>query len=581
MKIGRNSVDMKEKIEKFNFKEMKSELQWMAQYIKDYRGRIFFLIFIGVASVLMGLAGTYLSKELIDGVTTGVFSGIWGNLAQVIIAMVLFTGVSLAATAVQNLYTARFRLDVSRQMKKELFSQIMGSDWLDLTKHHSGDLVNRMTRDLDNVVNGVTGIVPTLAVSGMRFLAAFALMVYYDPMVAALSFLMGPVLLIASRFLTGRMRAYSIENQEVFGKNQSFIQEAVQNVLIVKTFSLKSLFERKMGDLQDEMYDVSYKQTRFATFSNIAIHIMSQIVYLLILGWCAYRLFTNSITVGTLVLFLNLAGKIQAPFTSLVALVPTVIGSAASAGRIMELYRIPQEKNGRENGSVLAGKSAGVKIKNASFAYQEKELVLDNVSFYAAPGEMTALIGPSGEGKTTLLRLILGLANVQTGSIAVCSCVGHVPVSAGTRRYFSYVPQGNSCFSGTIEENLLLGKPDATQEEMRRALEDACIWDFVASLPQGLQTCLGEKGLGISEGQAQRIAIARALLHEAPILLLDEATSALDVETEKKVLSRLKNAGTGKTCIFTTHRPSVAGLCDKVYRVSACKIVEEQNITNC
>ena len=171
--------------------------------------------------------------------------------------------------------------------------------------------------------------------------------------------------------------------------------------------------------------------------------------------------------------------------------------------------------------------------------------------------------------------------NVQTGSIEVCSHIGCVPISAGTRRYFSYVPQGNSCFSGTIEENLRLGKPDATQEEMRRALEDASIWDFVASLPQGLQTCLGEKGLGISEGQAQRIAIARAILHEAPILLLDEATSALDVETEKKVLSRLKDAGTGKTCIFTTHRPSVAGLCDKVYRVSACKVVEEQNITNC
>ena len=552
---------MKEKIKKFNFKEMKSELRWMAKYIKNYRGRIFLLVFIGVASVLMSLAGTYLSKELIDGVTTGVFSGIWENLAQVIVAMVLFTGVSLAATAIQNLYTARFRLDVSRQMKKELFSQIMGSDWLDLTKRHSGDLVNRMTRDLDNVVNGVTGVVPTLAVSGMRFLAAFVLMVHYDPIVAALSFLMGPVLLVASRFLTGKMRAYSIENQEVFGKNQSFIQEAVQNVLIVKTFSLKSLFEQKMGDLQDEMYDVSYKQTRFATFSNIAIHIMSQIVYLLILGWCAYRLFTNSITVG--------------------ALVPTVIGSAASAGRIMELYRIPQEKNDKESGSILAGKSVGVKIKNASFGYKEKELVLDNVSFYAAPGEMTALIGPSGEGKTTLLRLILGLTNVQTGSIEVCSHIGCVPISAGTRRYFSYVPQGNSCFSGTIEENLRLGKPDATQEEMRRALEDASIWDFVASLPQGLQTCLGEKGLGISEGQAQRIAIARAILHEAPILLLDEATSALDVETEKKVLSRLKDAGTGKTCIFTTHRPSVAGLCDKVYRVSACKVVEEQNITNC
>lgn len=571
---------MKQDSKKFKFSEMKAELRWMAVYIKNYRGRIFLLIIIGIASVLMGLAGTYVSKELIDGVTTGVFSGIWGNLAQVVAAMVLFTAFSLAATAIHNLYAAKFRLDVSRRLKKDLFSQIMDSEWMDLTKHHSGDLVNRMTRDIDNVVNGITGVVPTLAVSGMRFLAAFALMIYYDPVVAGLSFLMGPALLIASRFLTGRLRAYSIENQEVFGKNQSFIQEAVQNVLIVKTFSLKNLFEQKMGDLQDEMYDVSYKQTKFATFSSIAIHIMAQIVYLLILGWCAYRLLTNSITVGTLVLFLNLAGKIQAPFTSLVALVPTVIGSTASAGRIMELYHIPQEKQEAEKAQEMAEEAVGVRAAGLSFGYKENELVLDNVSFYAAPGEMTALVGPSGEGKTTLLRLILGLAVPQGGSMELCSSKGVVSISAATRGYFSYVPQGNSCFSGTIEENLLLGKPDATQQEMRAALGDACILDFVDSLPKGLQTYLGEKGLGISEGQAQRIAIARALLHDAPILLLDEATSALDVETEKKVLTRLKEAGKGKTCIFTTHRPSVAGLCHRVYRVGGRGITQQMDLEN-
>lgn len=558
---------MRKKVKELDWKQILAEIRWMGRYMKAYRRHIFLLTLMGTFSVLMGLAGTYVSKELIDGVTTGIFSGLFGSLLEVVFVMVAFTGISLAANAFTNIYTARFRLDVTRKLKKDLFSAIMDAQWLELTRRHSGDVVNRMTRDIDNVVAGMTGVIPALVVNGVRFLASFSLMLYYDPVVAGLAFLMGPMLVLSSRFFTGRLRAYSLENQKIFGENQSFIQEAVQNVLIIKTFSLKTKFNKDMQTLQDEMFDVSYKQTKFATFSGVVIHVMAQAVYLLVLGWCAYRLMTNSITVGTLVLFLNLAGKIQAPFSALVSLVPTVIGATASAGRIMELFRLPREDDSAPP-LLPEDDGVGVCIKGLTFAYQPGETIVENIHLDAAPGEMVALVGPSGEGKTTLLRLLLGVVQAQEGELQLYSSGGSIPITAASRKYFSYVPQGNTSFSGTIAQNLRMGKPDATESEMRAALEDACILDFVDALPQGLDSRLGEKGVGISEGQAQRLAIARALLHDAPVLLLDEATSALDVETEEMVLRRLMNRSGKRTCIFTTHRPSVSGLCYKVYRIA-------------
>lgn len=558
---------MRKKVKELDWKQIRSELGWMSRYAKPYRGRIVFLTLLGTFSALMGLAGTYISKELIDGVTTGVFSGVFGGLAQVVIVMVLFTAVSLASNAFSNIYTSRFRLDVTRGLKQDLFDSVMNAQWLELSGRHSGDIVNRMTSDVDNVVSGMIGVVPALVINGVRFLASFILMFYYDPVVAGLAFLMGPMLLLLSRFFMGKLRTYSLKTQQVFGENQSFIQEAVQNVLVVKTFSLKKKFGDEMKKLQGEMYDVSYSQTKFAVFSGVAIHVMAQAVYLLILGWCAYRLMTHSITVGTLVLFLNLAGKIQAPFSALISMVPTVIASTASAGRIMELFVLPREDDA-EAGVLDTRGGVGVNIQKMSFAYKSGETVLENISFNAAPGEMVALVGPSGEGKTTLLRLLLGVVQANEGEMKLYSSGGSIPLNAASRKYFSYVPQGNTSFSGTIAQNLRLGKPDATESEMRAALNDACILNFVDSLPDGLNSRLGEKGVGISEGQAQRLAIARALLQSAPILLLDEATSALDVETEEQVLRSLVSRGGKITCILTTHRPSVSGLCDKVYRIA-------------
>lgn len=562
------------KVKEFDWKQMRCEISWMSRYMKPYVRRMALLTVLGTFSVLMGLAGTYISKELIDGVTLGSFTGAFGNITQVILLMVGFTAISLAANAFTSIYTARFRLDVTRSLKKDIFEAVIGAQWLELTERHSGDIVNRMTSDVDRTVSGMTGVVPALVVNGVRFIASFILMFYYDPVVAGLALIMGPMLLFSSRFFTSRLREYSLKSQQVFGENQSFIQEAVQNVLIIKTFSLKKKFSKDMQKLQDEVYDVSYSQTKFAVFSGIAIHVMAQAVYLLILGWCAYRLLNDGITVGTLVLFLNLAGKIQAPFSALVSMVPTVISATASAGRIMELFDLPRESD-EDTPALPAEGGVGVKINGLTFGYKPDETVLESIDFNAAPGETVALVGPSGEGKTTLLRLLLGVVQAQQGEMQLYSSGGSIPVTPASRRYFSYVPQGNTAFSGTISQNLSIGKPDATEAEMRAALEDACILDFVDSLPDGLNSRLGEKGVGISEGQAQRLAIARALLQSAPILLLDEATSALDVETEERILRRLMNRRGSQTCILTTHRPSVSGLCHRVYRVAAKSAAQE------
>lgn len=295
-------------------------------------------------------------------------------------------------------------------------------------------------------------------------------------------------------------------------------------------------------------------------------------------GWGVFRLWTGHITYGEMMLFLEQASKLSNNFKTMVSIVPNTVGATASAGRLMEILNLPPEDNAPEGLEMLdeaAGQGFRIELRDVFFAYRQGKDVLAESGFAAAPGEIVALVGPSGEGKTTLIRMFLGLIMPKDGAAVLRDARGNeVRLNAATRKYFSYVPQGNSLFSGTVADNLRMVKQDATEEEMMEALQAACAWDFVKEMPDGLYSSLGEKGRGLSEGQAQRIAIARAVLRNAPVLLLDEATSALDVTTERKVLRNIIRSRPDRTCIVTTHRPSVLSMCRRVYRVMDTKLVE-------
>ena len=316
----------------------------------------------------------------------------------------------------------------------------------------------------------------------------------------------------------------------------------------------------------------------FSIKTNIWMTIIGNLVSYACFGWGIYQLWTGRITYGTMTLFLNQAGKLSSAFSALVGVVPSTISSTMSARRIMDIVELPKEVREKEDTTYLqevADKGFGIKLEDVFFAYVEDKQVLTSSSLIARPNEIVALVGPSGEGKTTLIRMFLGLIVPNDGTAMLVDCNGNeIALGAATRRFFAYVPQGNSIFSGSIAENLRMVKEDATDEELIEALKIACAYDFVMALPEGIYGKLGEKGRGLSEGQAQRIAIARAVLCDAPVLLLDEATSALDVATERKVLKNIIQQRPNKTCIVTTHRPSVLNMCQRVYRVMDTKITQ-------
>ena len=387
------------------------------------------------------------------------------------------------------------------------------------------------------------------------------------------------------------MRAYNKRMREVSSQVMTFNEESFQNVQVIKSFGLTALYEKKLRQVQKIYRDVRLDYNKFSIVTSAFMSLIGSAVSMVCFGWGVYRLWTGHITYGTMTLFLQMATSLSGSFSSLVYMVPRAISAATAAGRIMAVSELPKEKC--ENLDQIrdfleANRSYGiqVQVKGMDFSYCTGKKVFQNADFVARPGEIVALVGPSGEGKTTMLRILLGIVNVQKGTVTVTS--GNTsnddqtyPISAATRMLFSYVPQGNTMFAGTIGENLRIMKENATDEELNRVLKLACADRFVHSIPTGLNSPIRERGGGFSEGQIQRLSIARALLADAPILLLDEATSALDVKTERQVLKNIMKAEKNKVCIVTTHRPSVLGICSRVYRISGGSItkVDEDEVS--
>ena len=394
-----------------------------------------------------------------------------------------------------------------------------------------------------------------------------------------------PVMLIVSKTLMKKMRDYNKRMRQVSSDVMSFNEESFQNIQSIKAFDLVGLFSKRLRDVQQNYKDVFLDYNKFSVYTSSFMSVVGMFVAYACFGWGVYRLWTGHITFGTMTLFVQLSGQLSSSFKSIVSLVPSAISATTSAGRIMEFFKIKDESELEDDKAKLIqnntqGKGLSVVLDDVEFSYNENKTVFQHADIVANPGEIVALVGPSGEGKTTMIRLLLGLINTKSGNASIRDINGvSCKISSATRRFFAYVPQGNTIFSGTIAENMRMVKQDATDAEIVEALKAACAYDFVNRLPDGINSKVGERGSGFSEGQAQRLSIARALIRKSPILLLDEATSALDVFTERQVLRNIMNMGYARTCIVTTHRPSVLTMCDKVYKIDSgvvCDIDEKE-----
>ena len=548
------------------------QLRWMAGYSRRYGWVVVWHILLGLLGTAMGLAASVVGKNIIDTVT-GYQTG------AVLTIAVWYVGFQLSKIlldAVTGYMTERMHIKVSQHLRGEIFDSIIHARWQEISEYHSGDLLTRASQDAGTVAGSVIGWIPSLIINLFQFLGAFFLIFYYDYTLAFLALASAPAVICLSGIAGRRMHKHSSQMRQLGSELTAFHAEAFSNMQLIKSFGLLDVYSRKLRQLQQKQKIVSLKFEKFSVLTSSTMALVGMIVSGLCFFWSVYRLWKGNITFGEMTLFLQLAGVLSGAFRALVGMAPVTIAAATAAERIMEITKLPKEEfiHDTEVQQMLQHGNCRVKLDQVDFSYTPEFPILKNVSMEVNPGQIIGIVGASGEGKTTFLRILLGIVDVSRGSVTVDGKDLCLPVSPSTRKLFSYVPQDNTLFSGTIGENLRIMSPDATDEAIWEALEIACAAEFVREL--GLDSTIGERGNGLSQGQIQRLSIARALLSPAPILLLDEATSALDVDTESRILKNIVSGRKNRTCIITTHRLSVLDTCGQVYEITNGEIKRKE-----
>ncbi len=560
---------VRQKIKDGSARELLSELRWIAAYSMRYKAAMVWYTCLGIFGVAMSLYAGVVSKRIIDAVTGVGPPGLKIAAASYVVMQLL----RVASNSLCSRINAGIRVKVEHRIRSDVYGCIMDTDWESLTAYHSGDVLSRVEGDVNTVTSGVLSWVPDLLTRLVQFVAIFCLILYYDPTLAALALLSAPVTVVMSAFLMKRLRIHAQKMRTVSAEVTAFNEESFQNIQAIKSFGLTDLYNHRLQEVQGKYRDARLSYNRFHVNTTAVLSLSSILVTIACFGWSVMRLWKNHISVGEMTLFLQLASSLAATFTALVRMVPDMISGATAAGRIIDLTSLPREdrsmdaqaqafheKHPQEGVSVVA--------EDLTYGYKDGDTVLESISFRANPGEMVAIIGASGEGKTTLLRLLLGVVRPQGGRLYLSDGGEMLEVSPSTRQLFAYVPQSCTLFSGTVAENLRLMNQGATDTELWEALRLACADDFIRALPLGLQSPVAEQGGGFSQGQLQRLMLSRAFLAEVPILLLDEATSALDADTEARVLRNFTESCRGRTCIVTTHRQGVLKACNRIYRIS-------------
>ena len=550
--------------------EVWEETIWIYEYARHYWKAMIFYTLLGLTGTAVSLISSMISRDMVD-IITGHQTGL---LLKTFSLYIGFSIGNIVLNQISSYFSNKISIGVDNSIKADIFEKMLCTDLESIQSYHTGDLLTRWSSDASTISNGVLSWIPNLIIYLARFISTFALVFYNDPMFALLALIGMPVSLLMSNRILKRMRNNNKQSAAMGARMSGFNQEAFSNIQTIKAFDLIRLYSHRLRELQSEYLSMRLTFQKLSMATSIILSLVGLFVSYSCYAFGIYRVWSGAISYGTMTMFLSLASSLTGTLNQLVSLVPTAISITTSAGRLMDILNMPKEDFSHTD-EVDAFKQANaddgisLRMSDFSYSYHNGTQVFEHADFTAHPHEIVALVGPSGEGKTTLLRLILSLLHAQEGTTCLHgNTTGEeMTLTPSTRRLFSYVPQGNTMFSGTIAENMRNVQPDATDDDIIEALKASCAWEFVKKLPNGIYSKIGERGTGFSEGQAQRLSIARALLRHAPILLLDEATSALDVATERQVLKNIMRDDYPRTCIVTTHRPTVLGVCKEVYKI--------------
>ncbi len=547
-------------------------LKWMITKTKPFFWSLMLILLLNFSISVTGIGSTVITKYIIDGATGAgkVFT------AQGVTILVVLTLVSMAVSAFSGIITTLINERYAFSIRLKVYDNVLRAKWQKIMSFHSGDIVTRLTGDIEAVSNGISSIIPNFIFLLVRLIIAFCVLFFYDHFLALAALIIGPVGVLLSLIFSGKLKYYQEELRKTESEYRSFLQETVENITVVKTFEQEASCGEKLLQLRNKRLKLIVKRNKLNIAISLCIRFTFSAGYLIAFCWGIFRLSNHSITYGTMSIFLSLVSQVQGPIVDLGSIIPQFITILASTGRVLEIDSIEIENSAEQTISIKTN-NIGLKIDNVSFSYG-REVILENINLDIKPNDIVGIVGYSGSGKTTLVRLILALVSPEeNGKLNFYDDTGAIEkASASSRRFISYVPQGNTLISGTIAENLYSGNKDATQDDMWQALEIADAAEFVKELDDGLQTIIGEKASGLSEGQAQRIAIARAIIKTAPILILDEATSALDALTEDRIIKNMCESNLLHTCFIITHRRSMLSFCTRALEIDDKHIKEFQ-----
>lgn len=545
-------------------------LRWALSELKKYKGRLYFYV---VLLVLQALYEIFMASRVGNIIDLALVDSMNDLIRAAGFFMCLYV-VDIVISIICNRYSAHNYNEMYNCLELKVYRKIMDSSWEELTDYHSGDLITRLASDIKTVAGNTSGLIPTMISKLTMIIGAGIYIVIMDYSMILVAVVVAPIVLVASRVFMGKIYSSQSEIKQIESRINSYNKETFNNIQAVKAFNLGDYFYDKMKSFEEQRMAVDLRSNKYSICSWAIAFFSGIIGAAVCIGWMFYRVHLGVITFGSLSILAFLAFQVGTAMKVLLNLIPTIMEYMASADRVKKLLSLDDEEVGQSSDEVtefsLYAEKNGVSIdvENMSFQYKNGYKVFDGASFVANPGEIVALVGPSGEGKTTMLRILLGIVNAEEGKVMAYNGTDYLKLGKSTRQFISYVPQGNTMMAGSIMENMKLVNQDATDAEVVEALKTACIYNFIDKLPDNVNHVLGENGLGFSEGQNQRLSIARALLKNAPVLLLDEATSALDVATERQVLNNIIKKDPKKTIILTTHRPTVLSMCDRVYRIA-------------
>lgn len=534
--------------------------------------RLWYIAVLAVANIVIAALATVFAlqcRSVIDSAVAGNFQGlVYSGIILGVISLVQYS-LKILIDSVYEVVSAR----VSMDLRQDIIGNLMKKDFSQTSKYHSGEMLNRIFSDVTVVTDGVVGILPSLLNMVTRLVCAAAVLIILDVTFALVFLVSGILLFIVTRMFRGKLKSLHKEVQQKEGKMRSYMQETVENILLIKLFGVRKKSEKRTAELQQEHFKAGMKRRSFTIGANAGIGLVFRIGYLYALIRGAFAIMDRTMSYGTLSAILQLVGQLQAPFANLSGFLPRMYSAIASAERIIEIENLPEEKEPEKK---LSYKDFDrLEIKNLSFSYGENH-VLNNVSFTLNKRDFLSLTGISGGGKTTLFNLIMGAYKTDKDEIIFYDTKGNSYTPTEARGIIGYVPQGNSLFSGTVFENIGFMKENPTMEEIENAAKIACAHEFIRDFPMGYNTMLGENGFGISQGQAQRIAVARAVLSGTGVLLLDEATSALDEMTQVRMLENLSKLR-DKTVIIVTHRKAALAICNRHLNMENGEIYEKES----